>query len=484
MPASPLHPPAKMRRSILFACAASLVAATPRDMRVHERRDEVPSGFVAEGPAPADQVLNLRISLTQNDPTGLEDALYATRTPGAGQYGQNLSKEQVNAFVAPSPDTVSAVNAWFSPHNLTSTTISPAGDWLRVQMTVEQANNLLDANYTTFTHQKTGKKTFRTLSYSIPASMNGHVNLVCPTTMFPIEARRSPVASSVARRSVMSSLTQRDTPISCNLTVTPTCIQGIYGLPATLATQSGNRIGVAGFDNEYVDEADLKLFLQNYRPDLNASTTFEVQSVNNGQDPQNQSLAGAEADLDIQWTVGLASGVPVTFYSVGETNGASGLEDWVDLANALLSEDTPPHVFTTSYSWNEPNVTESMARSLCNMYAQLGARGTTVIFSSGDGGVDGGVGGEQCPEFVPTFPSTCPFVTSVGATAFLPPEEAAPYSSGGFSNIFARPSYQDTAVSKFLTQLGDTYEGKYNASGRGFPDVSAQGADMVSVYQG
>ncbi|TFY63839.1 hypothetical protein EVG20_g6158 [Dentipellis fragilis] len=456
-------------------------------MRVHERREEVPSGFVQNGPAPADQVLKLRISLVQNNSAGLEDALYAASASGSGQYGQNLSKDQVNTFVAPSPDTVSAVNAWLSSHNLTSTTISPAGDWLRVQTTVEQANNLLDANYTTFTHQKTGKKTIRTHSYSIPASLHGHVNLVYPTTMFPIEARRSPVASTVARRSVMSSLTQRDIPISCNLTVTPACIQDTYGLPATLATQPGNRIGVAGFDNEYVDEADLKLFLQMYRPDLNASTTFEVKFVDGGQNPQNQSLAGAEAVLDIQWTVGLASGVPVTFYSVGETNGVGGIEDWIDLANALLSEDTPPQVFTTSYSWNEPNVTEPIARSLCNMYAQLGARGTTVIFSSGDGGVDGGsLGGGQCPDFVPTFPSTCPLRrhTSVGATVFSPPEEAAPYSSGGFSNVFARPSYQDATVSKFLTQLGDTYKGRYNASGCGFPDISAQGADMVSVYRG
>ena len=50
---------------------------------------------------------------------------------------------------------------------------------------------------------------------------------------------------------------------------------------------------------------------------------------------------------------------------------------------------------------------------ICNAYAQLGARGTTVIFSSGDGGVSG-----HKPEdstfcdggrpFAPTFPSTCP----------------------------------------------------------------------------
>ncbi|TFY81695.1 hypothetical protein EWM64_g2314 [Hericium alpestre] len=55
-----------------------------------------------------------------------------------------------------------------------------------------------------------------------------------------------------------------------------------------------------------------------------------------------------------------------------------------------------------------------------------------------------------------SFAHTLASVTSVGATAYLPPELSAPYSSGGFSNIFARPTYQDAAVSSFLDQLGDT----------------------------
>ena len=46
------------------------------------------------------------------------------------------------------------------------------------------------------------------------------------------------------------------------------------------------------------------------------------------------------------------------------------------------------------------------------MYAQLGARGTSVIFASGDNGVAGGFLHDpaKCEDkpFVPTFPSTCP----------------------------------------------------------------------------
>ncbi|TFY78968.1 hypothetical protein EWM64_g5040 [Hericium alpestre] len=187
---------------------------------------------------------------------------------------------------------------------------------------------------------------------------------------------------------------------SCNLTVTPTCVQDIYGLPSKLASGKTTGIAVSGFNNEFANEADLQLFLQEYRPDLNSSTTFRFKSVDGGTNSQNESLAGSEADLDTQWTVGLASGVPVTFYSVGDVNGQSGLDVHIDLANTLLSEDDPPQVLTTSYSFDEPTISPSMTMTLCR-----------------DGGVVGGVG-------------------------------------------------------------------LYNASGRAFPDVSAQGADMVSIYQG
>lgn len=45
--------------------------------------------------------------------------------------------------------------------------------------------------------------------------------------------------------------------------------------------------------------------------------------------------------------------------------------------------------------------------NLCNAYAQLGARGTSILFASGDGGVAGSQT-TRCTTFLPTFPSGCP----------------------------------------------------------------------------
>lgn len=61
---------------------------------------------------------------------------------------------------------------------------------------------------------------------------------------------------------------------------------------------------------------------------------------------------------------------------------------------------------------------------------------------------------------------------------------AADFSTGGFSNIYPRPWYQEKAVSSYLEDLGDTYEGLYNASGRAFPDVAAIGTNAIIAYQG
>jgi tripeptidyl-peptidase-1 len=73
-------------------------------------------------------------------------------------------------------------------------------------------------------------------------------------------------------------------------------------------------------------------------------------------------------------------------------------------------------------------------------------------------------------------------VTSVGATTGVP-ETAAALSAGGFSNVFPVPDYQASVVQSYLSTLGNTFAGRFNTSGRGFPDVAAYGQN-VQVFTG
>lgn len=111
-----------------------------------------------------------------------------------------------------------------------------------------------------------------------------------------------------------------------------------------------------------------------------------------------------------------------------------------------------------------------------------------MLFASGDGGVSGihPPRGGSCPsnKFIPTFPSGCPFVTSVGGTTGTSPETGAALSGGGFSNIFSQPSYQSSAVSSYLSALGSTNQGRFNPKGRAFPDIAAQAHNLQVVVNG
>ncbi|KAI0927799.1 hypothetical protein AcW1_005225 [Taiwanofungus camphoratus] len=462
-----------VRTGFLIASLFTLALGKPvsRSLHVHERRDAAPQGYTLTAPASPDTVLNLRIALAQNDPDGLIKALYDVSTPSSPTYGHHLSKDEVNQYVAPKPETVTAVNSWLNENNINASTISPAGDWLSFSVPVSQANDMLDADFAVYTHDASGAQMIRTLSYSIPSTLQGYVDLVHPTTTFTSGSSKLPV--KVSKLTVPPKGSKRQSSSD----VDPSTLQSLYGIPSTPATQSSNAIGVTGYDEEYANQADLALFLENYRTDISSSTTFTVSELDGGSNDQNQADAGYEANLDTQYTVGIATGVPVVFLSVGD-DSSDGLFGFLDTANYFLNEDSPPQVITTSYGSNENEISTNLAFSLCNAYAQLGARGVSVLFASGDGGVSGSQS-SSCTNFVPTFPSGCPYLTSVGATQGSGPETAADFSSGGFSNYWGVPDYQSSAVSSFLSNLGSTNSGLYNSSGRGFPDVSAQGVSFI-----
>jgi len=151
-------------------------------------------------------------------------------------------------------------------------------------------------------------------------------------------------------------------------------------------------------------------------------------------------------------------------------------------------------VISTSYADDEQTVPLSYATSVCNGFAQLGARGISLFFGSGDDGV-GTPGncytndGKNSSSFLASFPSTCPYITSVGATKFIPEVVATDSSNGfvsggGFSKYFPRPKYQDAAVGAYVKSLGSEFAGLYNASGRGYPDIAAQGYHFITIWNG
>ena len=67
---------------------------------------------------------------------------------------------------------------------------SSAGEILRVSIPVRQANALFNANYTEFLSHETSTTLVRTLSYSIPAEVDKHLDYIYPTNQYvPVHRR-------------------------------------------------------------------------------------------------------------------------------------------------------------------------------------------------------------------------------------------------------------------------------------------------------
>lgn len=148
--------------------------------------------------------------------------------------------------------TVAAFNAFAKANNLQTSVISPNGDWVSFTTTVGQANTLFGADFQIFSHASMAEPLTRTLSLSLPSELLGHVDTIHPATSF-----EDPDPRLVPLANPNPTLQKRAIPASCNSTITPACLQDIYGIPATPATEKSNTLLVTAYVEQFAQKADL-----------------------------------------------------------------------------------------------------------------------------------------------------------------------------------------------------------------------------------
>ncbi|KAL1968232.1 hypothetical protein VTN77DRAFT_2067 [Rasamsonia byssochlamydoides] len=440
-------------------------------------------------------LMQFRLAIRQERAAEFEQLAINIATPGHEMYGKHMKRDEIKAFLRPSSEVSDLVLSWLKSEGVSEDLIEDDGDWIKFIVPVKQAEQMLNTRFYYFRHKINGLYKIRTLEYSVPRVLRPYVQLIQPTTRFgPVKPEKSFVLGQ------KKLLDAGNVGMDCSSAVTPECLRDLYKLGNFVASpHPRNKLGISGYLDQYARYDDLESFLQTYAPDM-VNATFTVQSINGGLNEQNSTTDSVEASLDIQYGMSLSYQVPTVFYTTGgrgplvpdisEPNANySSNEPYLDQLHYLLGlpDEELPSVLSTSYGENEQTVPESYSNATCSLFAQLGARGVSVIFSSGDEGVGSSCqtnDGTNTTRFNPIYPATCPFVTSVGGTYQTNPERAIYFSSGGFSDRFPRPSYQERAVSAYLSKLGNQWEGLYNPSGRGFPDVAAQAHNFAVVDHG
>lgn len=319
---------------------------------------------------------------------------------------------------------------------------------------------MLNTEYAVWEHSD-GSTVVRTEGYSLPHYVHRHISTIQPTNSWArLDGYKKP-RTEIRKRSTVHKRTSHaleaadswEPPSSiplpanstvygvCNFThVTPDCVRTLYGtIDYEVKAAGANKMAHTNYLSEATNRSDIHQFLSLYRPEIAGyAYEFEAISIAGGVLDNGTNVAGndppldREANLDAEYMISIGYPTPLTAYHTGgrtpdfipDLNTPDNSDEpYLVWANYMagLPDDQVPQVISTSYGDDEQTVSKSYSDAVCAQFAQLGARGVTLFFSSGDFGVGSD---DTCISnidnttamFIPSFPSNCPYVTVVGAT--------------------------------------------------------------------
>ncbi|KAK3281733.1 hypothetical protein CYMTET_10498 [Cymbomonas tetramitiformis] len=458
-----------------------------------------------EDPHPDDQVV-LIFAIKQNTEAILEK-LEQVSNPNSSTYGHHLSLQEVKEL-AENKDASSKVHSFVGNHAVLSSLLHPAGDFLRVNLTVFHANKMLDATFQKFYNHRTRTTALRTKKYSLPEEIAMSIDLIVNALHLPathekpefhtIESevgrtsRNATRAGAEAKKALLGS---KSYGVGSGLAF-PDLIFKYYGIDDRTLHHENSSIGFFETNSQYYIPEDLTKFSSEYG--LQTPNIEKVVGVNVPEMCKGDPKSCDEASLDLQIGLCAIERARTTVYSI-----PASFDAFLSWASSLTTDEDPPKVHSISYLWGEGYVPQADARRFDIEVGKLGLRGITVISVSGDDGAPGyEARGKMTSDpglcaVKSVFPGGCPHLTIVGAT--MGPEKGSKTevvcqadkggtitSGGGFSVVFDRPKWQEDVVTYYLTKPENlpTKDTTYKSTGRGYPDVSLLGAHFPVYING
>ncbi|KAI0635946.1 subtilisin-like protein [Trametes polyzona] len=524
----------------LLAAVATVTGSQLARRVLHERLNDLPPRWSLHRRADPDAILPLHIALKQSNIHKLDEYLLDIADPDSPKYGQWWTPAQVVQAFRPSQESHDAVRAWLAADGVdpARARVSKDQSYVLVDVSVAEAERLLATKYYVYQHEDGSEDVGCHHGYHLPEDVREHVDLVTPTVHFEkvklgAHARRS------SRKRGLSSAGQMRRPngapmhptdmthwdvANCDQAATLDCFRALYDFYPKLTETNKNSIGVVELAEQTLNADDLDIFLKQFNPEAAGTLPVFVGIDTDSQTPdftETDPNDIEEPDLDFELAIGLlGSEQKVTLFQVGGSGSVNFLLDAFDgsfctfeggddpdidgplnvTENCGLTK--PANVISVSFTGGEDFPPFYMERQ-CQEFGKVSMMGVTFLFASGDNGVASN-GDNLClsangtaepgpGRFLPNFPSTCPFVTAVGATQVDPgksvhdPESATSLfgSGGGFSNVFPRPSFQHRHVERYLRRLGGRVDpALFNRTGRAIPDVAANGLPTVAVVGG
>jgi kumamolisin len=228
----------------------------------------------------------------------------------------------------------------------------------------------------------------------------------------------------------------------------PPEVAKLYNFPSGV-TGAGQTIGILEFGGGY-RPADIRNYFQNLGI---AAPTVKTVSVDQGHNnPSTPQSADAEVMLDIEVAGAVAPGVSIAVYFAN--NSARGFQD--ALSTAIHDQLRQPSVISISWGGSESTWSSQSMVNFDQVAQEAALLGITITVASGDSGSSDGVNDGQAHV---DFPASSPHVLAVGGTKVIATANNTIESEtvwndgaqggatgGGYSMVFARPSWQAADV--------------------------------------
>jgi len=248
-----------------------------------------------------------------------------------------------------------------------------------------------------------------------------------------------------------------------------------YDFPAG-TTGSGQTIAILELSGGY-SSSDLTTYFKNLGIGMPTITAVSVDGATNSPTGDADGPDG-EVELDIEVAGAVAPGAQIAMYFTPNTD-----QGFLDALTTAVHDTTlKPSVVSISWGGPESSWTQQALTAFNSACEDASAIGVTILAASGDDGSTDGVSNNT-----PTvdFPAASPYVLACGGTkltlsgATISSEQAwnelssgEGATGGGVSEVFALPSYQQSA---------DVPKAPNGFVGRGVPDVAGN-ADPESGY--
>jgi subtilase family serine protease len=434
--------------------------------------------------------LHARVWLAPRNQAQLQALAQAVSIPGGSQYRQYLTSKQYDAQFAPTSRQVQAVTSWLAGASLHVDSIGPSNHYVAVSGTAAAMRAAFGAQLGVYSVNGKSEQA-PTSDYSVPASVAGLVQAVAglttlghtvkPTDLGPPDGfRNAPPCSSYYGEKIATDLPKfegKSIPYAvCGYT--PSQLRGAYSVTGT---GSGETVAITDAFDASTLEADANQYATDHGDPAFGAGQFQDKSVPEDSSTHENAVSDCggngwygEQALDVEAVHAIATGANVLYYGA-----ASCYDD--DLMAQLAQVATDDQASIVTNSWGEPTfvrigghlyatIDGPLVAAYEGIFQQGASEGIGYYFSSGDYGDELASYGFKHPD----FPTGDPWVTAVGGTSLAVGHDntrlfetgwgtqkytlnpgGAQWSKlnnflygagGGYSQVFARPSYQDGVV--------------------------------------